>query len=111
MPTDGQPVPQTLGDCHSDLASPWRSVTLGTTGELEKSSRTFGRSILWRRLQRGIPGPSHRQSHAEKRFSRLHPARAGHRNLTAQMLKAGEFSKVEEARDVIHESFDIQVYR
>ena len=32
-------------------------------------------------------------------------------NLTAQMLKAGEFSKVEEARDVIHESFDIQVYR
>ena len=32
-------------------------------------------------------------------------------NLTAQMLKAGEFSKVEEARDVIHESFDIKVYK
>ena len=31
-------------------------------------------------------------------------------NITAQMLKAKEFSTVEEARTVIHESFDIKIY-
>ena len=32
-------------------------------------------------------------------------------NITAQMLKAGEFSTVEEARTAIHESFDVKIYR
>ena len=32
-------------------------------------------------------------------------------NITAQMLKAKEFGSVEEARNVIHESFGIKIYR
>ena len=31
-------------------------------------------------------------------------------NITAQMLKTGEFKSVPEARTVIHESFDIKTY-
>ncbi len=32
-------------------------------------------------------------------------------NITAQMLKAGEFKSVEEARTTIHESFGIKIYK
>ena len=31
-------------------------------------------------------------------------------NITAQMIKAGEFDSVEEARTCIHESFDVKIY-
>ncbi len=31
-------------------------------------------------------------------------------NITAQMLKAGEFNSIEEARTCIHQSFDIKIY-
>ena len=32
-------------------------------------------------------------------------------NITAQMLEAGEFGSVEEARTAIHQSFDIKIYK
>ncbi len=32
-------------------------------------------------------------------------------NITAQMLKAGDFKSVEEARTTIHESFGIKIYK
>ena len=32
-------------------------------------------------------------------------------NITAQMLKAGEFKTIEEARTTIHESFGIKIYK
>ena len=32
-------------------------------------------------------------------------------NITAQMLKAGEFKSIEEARTTIHESFGIKIYK
>ena len=32
-------------------------------------------------------------------------------NITAQMLKAGVFGSIEEARNVIHESFDVKIYK
>lgn len=108
----GQPVPQTLGEIATVIYASLAECYAKTAGELEEmAGRTFGRIHI---VGGGSNAEYLNRLTAKATGKEIHagPSEAtAIGNLTAQMLKAGEFSKVEEARDVIHESFDIQVYR
>ena len=108
----GQPVPQTLGEIATVIYASLAQCYAQTAGELEEmAGRTFGRIHI---VGGGSNAEYLNRLTAKATGKEIHagPSEAtAIGNLTAQMLKAGEFSRVEEARDVIHESFDIQVYR
>ena len=108
----GQPVPQTLGEIATVIYASLAKCYARTAGELEEmAGRTFGRIHI---VGGGSNAEYLNRLTAKATGKEIHagPSEAtAIGNLTAQMLKAGEFSRVEEARDVIHESFDIQVYR
>ena len=108
----GQPVPETLGEIATVIYTSLAECYAKTAKELEEmAGRTFSRIHI-------VGGGANAQylneltAQATKKEIHAGPTEAtAIGNLTAQMLKAGEFSKVEEARDVIHESFDIKVYK
>lgn len=108
----GQPVPRTLGEIATVIYASLAECYAKTARELEEmTGRTFGRIHI---VGGGSNAEYLNRLTAKATGKEIHagPSEAtAIGNLTAQMLEAGEFQKVEEARDVIHESFDIQVYR
>ena len=108
----GQPVPETLGEIATIIYTSLAECYAKTAKELEEMAcRTFSRIHI---VGGGANAeyPNELTAQATKKEIHAGPTEAtAIGNLTAQMLKAGEFSKVEEARDVIHESFDIKVYQ
>lgn len=108
----GQPVPETLGEIATVIYTSLAECYAKTAKELEEmAGRTFSRIHI---VGGGANAEYLNELTAQATKKEIHagPTEAtAIGNLTAQMLKAGEFSKVEEARDVIHESFDIKVYQ
>lgn len=108
----GQPVPETLGEIAAVIYSSLAECYAKTARELEeRAGRSFGRIHI---IGGGANAEYLNQLTARMTKKEIHagPIEAtAIGNLTAQMLKAGEFSAVEEARDVIHASFDIKIYR
>lgn len=107
----GQPVPETLGEIATVIYTSLAECYGKTAGELEKmAGRTFGRIHI---IGGGANAAYLNELTARITKKEVHagPTEAtAIGNLTAQMLHAGEFSSVEEARDVIHQSFDIRIY-
>lgn len=108
----GQPVPETLGEIATVIYTSLAECYAKTAKELEEmAGRTFSRIHI---VGGGANAEYLNELTAQATKKEIHagPTEAtAIGNLTALMLKAGEFSKVEEARDVIHESFDIKVYQ
>ncbi len=107
----GQPVPQTLGEIATVIYASLAECYARTAGELEEmAGRTFGRIHI---VGGGANADYLNKLTAKATKKEIHagPTEAtAIGNLTAQMLEAKEFARVEEARDVIHESFDIKIY-
>ncbi|NCC42468.1 MAG: rhamnulokinase [Clostridia bacterium] len=108
----GQKVPETLGELATVIYTSLAECYARTAEELEKmAGRTFGRIHI---VGGGANAAYLNELTAKITKKEVHagPTEAtAIGNLTAQMLKAGEFSTVEEARDVIHKSFDVKIYR
>ncbi|MBS6194578.1 MAG: rhamnulokinase [Clostridiales bacterium] len=106
----GQPVPETLGELATVIYASLAECYAATAKELEEmAGRTFGRIHI---VGGGANASYLNELTAKATKKEVHagPTEAtAIGNLTAQMLRAGEFSKVEEARDVIHESFNIKI--
>lgn len=107
----GQQVPETLGEIATVIYASLADCYAKTAAEIEDiAGRTFSRIHI-------VGGGSNAgylnelTAKATKKEIHAGPTEAtAIGNLTAQMLKAKEFASVEEARDVIHESFDIKIY-
>lgn len=108
----GQPVPETLGEIATVIYTSLAECYAKTAKELEEmAGRSFGRIHI---VGGGANAGYLNELTAKATGKEIHagPTEAtAIGNLTAQMLKAGEFKKVEDARDVIHGSFDIKVYQ
>lgn len=107
----GQQVPETIGEIATVIYASLADCYAKTAAEIEEiAGRTFSRIHI-------VGGGSNAgylnelTAKATKKEIHAGPTEAtAIGNLTAQMLKAKEFASVEEARDVIHESFDIKIY-
>lgn len=107
----GQQVPETLGEIATVIYASLADCYAKTASEIEKiAGRSFSRIHI-------VGGGSNAgylnelTAKATKKEIHAGPTEAtAIGNLTAQMLKAKEFASVEEARDVIHESFDVKIY-
>ena len=107
----GQKVPETLGELATVIYTSLAECYARTIEELEQTTgRTYSRIHV-------VGGGSNAAylneltAKATKREVHCGPGEAtAIGNITAQMLQAGEFRSVEEARDVIHQSFGIKVY-
>lgn len=107
----GQQVPETLGEVATVIYASLADCYAKTASEIEEiAGRSFSRIHI-------VGGGSNAgylnelTAKATKKEIHAGPTEAtAIGNLTAQMLKAKEFASVEEARDVIHESFDVKIY-
>ena len=107
----GQQVPETLGEIATVIYASLADCYAKTASEIEEiAGRSFSRIHI-------VGGGSNAgylnelTAKATKKEIHAGPTEAtAIGNLTAQMLKAKEFASVEEARDVIHESFDVKIY-
>ncbi|MDO4523513.1 MAG: rhamnulokinase [Eubacteriales bacterium] len=108
----GQQVPETLGEIATVIYTSLAECYARTARELEEmAGRTFSRIHI-------VGGGSNAvylnelTAKATKKEIHAGPGEAtAIGNITAQMLKAEEFKSIEEARTMIHESFDIKIYR
>ena len=107
----GQQVPETLGELATVIYTSLAECYARTIENLEQATgRTYSRIHV-------VGGGSNAAylneltAKATKREVHCGPGEAtAIGNITAQMLHAGEFRSVEEARDVIHRSFGIRIY-
>ena len=108
----GQPVPETLGELATVIYASLAECYAKTAQELEETTgRTYSRIHV---VGGGSNAGYLNELTARATGKEVHagPGEAtAIGNITAQMLKAGEFATVEAARDVIHESFGIKVYK
>ncbi len=107
----GQPVPESVGELATVIYASLADCYALAAKELEEmAGRTFSRIHI---VGGGANAGYLNELTAKATGKELHcgPTEAtAIGNLTAQMIKAGEFRSVEEARNVIHESFDIRIY-
>ena len=107
----GQPVPETPGELATVIYTSLAECYARTAKELEEmAGRTFSRIHI---VGGGANAGYLNELTAKATGKELHcgPTEAtAIGNITAQMLKAGDFASVEEARTVIHDSFDIKIY-
>ncbi|MBQ8304734.1 MAG: rhamnulokinase [Blautia sp.] len=108
----GQPVPETMGELSTVIYTSLAECYARTAKELEEmTGRTYSRIHI---VGGGSNAGYLNELTARATGKEIHagPGEAtAIGNITAQMLKTGEFSSVEEARNVIHESFDIKIYK
>ena len=107
----GQKVPESIGELATVIYASLAECYARTAKELEGAAgRTFSRIHI---VGGGANAGYLNELTARATGKELHcgPTEAtAIGNITAQMLKAGDFSSVEQARNVIHESFDIRIY-
>jgi rhamnulokinase len=107
----GQRVPENFGQLATVIYTSLADCYAKTAGELEElTGRTYSRIHI-------VGGGSNADylnrltARATKKEIHAGPGEGtAIGNITAQMLKSGEFKSVEEARDNIHASFGIKVY-
>ena len=108
----GQQVPETIGELATVIYTSLAECYARTAKELEEmAGRTFSRIHI---VGGGANAGYLNELTAKTTGKEIHcgPTEAtAIGNITAQMLKSGEFSSVEQARTVIHESFDIKIYK
>ena len=108
----GQKVPETLGEIATVIYTSLAECYAKTAKELEESTgRTYSRIHV---VGGGSNAGYLNELTAKATGKEVHagPGEAtAIGNITAQMLKAGEFKSVEEARTTIHESFGIKIYK
>ena len=107
----GQKVPETLGEVATVIYASLAECYAKTAKELEEiTGRTYSRIHV---VGGGSNAGYLNELTAKATGKEVHagPGEAtAIGNITAQMLKAEEFKSIEEARTVIHESFDIKIY-
>lgn len=107
----GQQVPETLGELATVIYTSLAECYAQTARELEEmTGRTYSRIHI---VGGGANAGYLNELTAKATKKEIHagPTEAtAIGNITAQMLKNEEFSSIEDARNVIHESFDIKVY-
>ncbi len=107
----GQQVPETLGQIATVIYASLAECYARSVKELEElTGRTYSRIHV---VGGGSNAAYLNELTAKATGKEVHagPGEAtAIGNVTAQMLKAGEFKTVEEARDTIHSSFEIQIY-
>ena len=108
----GQPVPETLGELATVIYTSLAEYYARTAQELEEmTGRTYSRIHI---VGGGSNAAYLNELTARITGKEVHAgpgAATAIGNITAQMLRAGEFTSVEEARTVIHESFGVKIYR
>lgn len=108
----GQPVPETLGQIAAVIYASLAECYAKTAEELEiMTGRTYSRIHI---VGGGVNAEYLNKLTAKATGKEIHagPVEAtAIGNITAQMLRAKEFVSVEEARSVIHQSFDIKIYQ
>ena len=108
----GQKVPETMGEIATVIYTSLAECYAKTAKELEESTgRTYSRIHV---VGGGSNAGYLNELTAKATGKEVHagPGEAtAIGNITAQMLKAGEFKSVEEARTTIHESFGIKIYK
>jgi rhamnulokinase len=108
----GQPVPETLGELAAVIYTSLAECYAKTARELEEmTGRTYSRIHV---VGGGSNAVYLNELTAKATGKEVHagPGEAtAIGNITAQMLRTGEFASVEEARSVVHESFDVKIYR
>ena len=107
----GQPVPETLGELATVIYTSLAECYARVAKELEEmTGRTYSRICV----VGGGSNAGYLNELTAKATGKKVEAGPGEAtaigNITAQMLKTGEFKSVPEARTVIHESFDIKTY-
>lgn len=106
-----QPVPETLGEIATVVYASLAECYARTIKGIEESTgRTYSRIHV---VGGGSNAGYLNELTAQATGKEVHagPGEAtAIGNITAQMLKAGEFASKEEARDTIHKSFDIKIY-
>ena len=107
----GQKVPETLGEIATVIYTSLAECYAKTAKELEEiTGRTYSRIHV---VGGGSNAGYLNELTAKATGKEVHagPGEAtAIGNITAQMLKAEEFKTIEEARTVIHESFNIKIY-
>ena len=107
----GQKVPETLGEIATVIYTSLAECYAKTAKELEEiTGRTYSRIHV---VGGGSNAGYLNELTAKATGKEVHagPGEAtAIGNITAQMLKAEEFKSIEEARTVIHESFNIKIY-
>ena len=107
----GQQVPETLGEIATVIYASLAECYASSVKELEElTGRTYSRIHV---VGGGSNAGYLNELTAKATGKEVHagPGEAtAIGNVTAQMLKSGEFKTVEEARDTIHASFEIQIY-
>ena len=107
----GQQVPETLGEIATVIYASLAECYASSVKELEElTGRTYSRIHV---VGGGSNAGYLNELTAKATGKEVHagPGEAtAIGNVTAQMLKTGEFKTVEEARDTIHASFEIQIY-
>ncbi len=107
----GQQVPETLGELATVIYTSLAECYAKTAKELEEmTGRTYHRIHV---VGGGSNAGYLNELTARATGKEVHagPGEAtAIGNITAQMLEAGEFTSIEEARTVIHESFDVKIY-
>lgn len=107
----GQQVPETLGEIATVIYASLAECYARSVKELEElTGRTYSRIHV---VGGGSNAGYLNELTAKATGKEVHagPGEAtAIGNVTAQMLKSGEFKTVEEARDTIHASFEIQIY-
>ena len=108
----GQKVPETMGEIATVIYTSLAECYAKTAKELEESTgRTYSRIHV---VGGGSNAGYLNELTAKATGKEVHagPGEAtAIGNITAQMLKAGEFKSIEEARTTIHESFGIKIYK
>jgi rhamnulokinase len=108
----GQKVPETMGELATVIYTSLAECYARTAKELEGiTGRTYSRIHI---VGGGANAGYLNELTAKATKKEIHagPGEAtAIGNITAQMLKAKEFDSVEEARNVIHESFGIKIYK
>ena len=108
----GQKVPETMGEIATVIYTSLAECYAKTAKELEESTgRTYSRIHV---VGGGSNAGYLNELTAKATGKEVHagPGEATSMgNMTSQMLKAGEFKSVEEARTTIHESFGIKIYK
>ena len=108
----GQQVPETLGQIATVIYTSLAECYARTAKSLEEmTGRTYSRIHI---VGGGANAGYLNELTAKATGKEVHagPTEAtAIGNITAQMLEAGEFGSVEEARTAIHQSFDIKIYK
>ena len=108
----GQAVPETLGQlatvAYTSLAECYARAA-------EAMEKKFGRTYSRIHIVGGGSNAAYLNELTAKATGKEVHAGPGEAtaigNITAQMLRTGEFASVEQARDTIHESFGVKIYR